>query len=153
MSTFRPACARRLILRSRSGRSTLRCTLWPSRCATGSRFIQGQSHRPVIWASEKSRRFYFAMRAGWFASNYTRNSDAMSQRLGPGWTVRKQSQATYIVGNKATYAAWVQSAKRQQPQHKATGWKTDAQAVDELTKAVISSGLPGKHLAISRGET
>lgn len=59
----------------------------------------------------------------------------MSQRLGPGWTVSRQSQATYIVGNKATYAAWVQSAKRQQPQHKATGWKTDEQAVEELQRS------------------
>ena len=59
----------------------------------------------------------------------------MSQRLGPGWAVRREGQATYIVGNKATYAAWVQSAARQSAQHAATGWKTDVQAVEELQRS------------------
>lgn len=96
----------------------------------------GPSHQPVIWASEKSRRFYFAMRRqGGLPPGYTRQSDPMSQRLGPGWAVRKVGQAVYIVGNKSTYASWVQSAASQQAQHKATGWKTDEQAVDELNKS------------------
>jgi hypothetical protein len=96
----------------------------------------GKSHSPVIWASEKSRRYYFAMRRqGGLPPNYTRNSDPMSQRLGPGWAVRKQGTAEYIVGNKSTYATWVQSAAQQSPQHKATGWKTDEQAVDELNRS------------------
>ena len=54
----------------------------------------GKSHSPVIWASEKSHRYYFAMRRqSGLPPNYTRNSDPMSQRLGPGWAVRKQGQA------------------------------------------------------------
>jgi hypothetical protein len=96
----------------------------------------GKSHSPVIWRHLGEKIEYFAMRrrAG-LPDKYTRNSDPMSQRLGPGWAVRKQSQATYIVGNKATYAAQVQSAAQQHPQHKATGWKTDEQAVDELNRS------------------
>ena len=59
----------------------------------------------------------------------------MSQRLGPSWTLRRTGQAMYVVGHARDVCGWVQSAAKQHPQHKATGWKTDVQAVDELQKS------------------
>jgi hypothetical protein len=49
-------------------------------------------HKPVIWPSEKARRYYFAMRreAG-LPMKYTRGSDPMSQRLQQSWTVARGS--------------------------------------------------------------
>lgn len=93
----------------------------------------GPSHSPVIWRSAAEKRDYFAMRrrAG-LPPKYTRQTDRMSQRLGPGWAVRRVGNLVYVVGNKATYASDVQSAERQHPQHAATGWITDRQAVAEL---------------------
>jgi hypothetical protein len=93
----------------------------------------GPSHRPVIWQSAGERVAYYAMRrkAG-LPLKYTRQSDPMSQRLGPGWTAKRTGALEYTVGNKATYAAKVQAEAYQHPQHKATGWKTDTQAIAEL---------------------
>ena len=93
----------------------------------------GPAHKPVIWDSDKQRRWWFASRrdAGldpW----YTRNSDRWSQRLGPSWAVRKRGSMDAIVGTKATYAARVQSDKRQTRQHKATGWITDKAAIAQV---------------------
>jgi hypothetical protein len=84
---------------------------------------------PIQWASEKQRRWYFAHRAGDLP--YVRNSDADSQRLGPSWAVEAQPFGV-IVGTRATYAPYVQSAENQQPMHEATGWKTDEKAAEEL---------------------
>lgn len=96
----------------------------------------GPSHQPVIWRHPGERIEYFAKRrrAG-LPAKYTRQSDPMSQRLGPSWTARRTGQALYIVGTRVTYAADVQSAAKQHPQHKATGWKTDVQAVAELQRS------------------
>jgi hypothetical protein len=38
------------------------------------------------------------------------------------------------VGTKATYGPWVQSHAQQTAQHKATGWKTDKEAVEEVER-------------------
>lgn len=93
----------------------------------------GPAHKPVLWASAKARRYYFAMRREkGLPLEYTRQSDAMSQRLGPSWATRRAGQAVYIVGTRVTYAKWVQQESNQQRQHQATGWKTDEQAVEDL---------------------
>jgi hypothetical protein len=93
----------------------------------------GPAHSPVIWASDKQRRFYFAMRnKGGLPMEYTRQSDAMSQRIGPSWAVERRAPHDATVGTRATYARWVQSAEQQTAQHKATGWITDDEAVKRL---------------------
>jgi len=95
----------------------------------------GPSRQPVEWASEKQRRWWFASRRGAnLPFKYTRNSDAWSQRLGPSWAVRPEGQTNAVVGTKATYGPWVQSAEKQTAQHKATGWKTDKEAVEEVER-------------------
>lgn len=91
---------------------------------------------PIQWASEKQRRFYFAMRREkGLDPNYTRNSDPMSQRLGPSWTVEAKGATGAVVGTRASYGPWVQSAEHQQPFHKNTGWVTDEQAADKVAKS------------------
>ena len=55
----------------------------------------------------------------------------MSQKLGQRWAVRSMTGGA-VVGNPATYAPQVQSAQYQTEMHEATGWITDAQAVEEL---------------------
>jgi hypothetical protein len=95
----------------------------------------GPSSQPVEWASEKQRRWWFASRRkANLPFKYTRNSDAWSQRLGPSWTVRPEGQTNAVVGTKATYGPWVQSHAQQTAQHKATGWKTDKEAVEEVER-------------------
>ena len=94
----------------------------------------GPSNSPVIWASPKQRAFYFAMRrkAG-LPAQYTRTSDAMSQKYEQGWAVRADGDTDAIVGNAAMgYAKYVGSVTYQTEQHRATGWKTDKTAVQEL---------------------
>jgi len=94
------------------------------------------AHRPVIWASAKARRYYFAMRrkAG-LSMRYTRQSDPMSQRVQRGWTVLHHDRTDAIVRNKGVrYAKYVQSAKDLTAQHRATGWMTDVQAVNNVKR-------------------
>lgn len=101
----------------------------------------GRSHSPVIWASERSRRWYFAnRREQGLPMGYTRNSDRWSQRLGPAWAVAKRGSMDAIVGTKATYAGLVQSDEKQTAQHKATGWITDKLAIAQ----VLRSGVIGR---------
>jgi hypothetical protein len=87
---------------------------------------------PVIWPSEKARRYYFAMRreAG-LPMKYTRGSDPMSQRLQQSWTVRR-GNAEATLGSRATYAPYVASSEYQTEQHAATGFTTDEQAADKV---------------------
>jgi hypothetical protein len=93
-------------------------------------------HSPVIWKSDKQRRFYFWMRRKQgLPKGYTRLFDKMSQKLGPSWTVEPYEETNARVGNRATYAKFVQGAVAQQPQHAATGWITDKQAVEAFRKS------------------
>ena len=89
-------------------------------------------HTPVIWASEKQRRWYFAMRreAG-LPLKYTRRSDPMSQRMHLSWGIRKKPTSATL-GSRATYAPYVQSSQFQTEQHAASNWTTDAQAADKI---------------------
>jgi hypothetical protein len=97
----------------------------------------GPAHKPVIWASAKQRRFYFAMRRErGLPPRYSRQSDPMSQRLLVGWSVKRHGTTGAIVGTRGIkYARYVQSAQYQTAQHRATGWVTDRQAVDKLKKS------------------
>jgi len=97
-------------------------------------------HTPVIWPSEKARRYYFAMRreAG-LPLEYKRGSDPMSQRLQQSWTVARR-QAAATLGNRATYAPYVVSSEYQTAQHAATGFTTDEQAAEK----VIDDGTMGR---------
>ena len=92
----------------------------------------GPAHKPVIWPSEKARRYYFAMRreAG-LPMKYKRGNDPMSQRVQQSWTVHSRQESATL-GNRATYAPYVASDQYQTEQHKATGFKTDAQAVEKV---------------------
>jgi len=89
------------------------------------------SHRPVIWASEKQRRWYFWWRTshGW-PLPYTRNTDesGMSERIKASWKTVQRGQDA-VVGTPASYARWVQNGGVQQPMHRVTGWITDQQAI------------------------
>jgi len=89
-------------------------------------------HEPVIWPSEKARRYYFAMRREkGLPLQYTRGSDPMSQRLSASWAVR-HGNGEAILGNRATYAPYVASEEYQTEQHAATGFITDAQAAEKV---------------------
>lgn len=86
--------------------------------------------RPIDWASEKQRRYYFASRRDYgLQPGYTRLSDFMSQRLKESWTTDPLGIHDAVVTSRATYAYWVQSVEGQQPFHKNTGWITDEEAV------------------------
>ena len=100
----------------------------------------GPAHSPVIWPSEKARRYYFAMRreAG-LSMKYKRGNDPMSQRVQQSWVVHSGNEDA-VLGNRATYAPYVASEQYQTEQNAATGFITDAQAAEK----VISSGVMDK---------
>jgi len=95
----------------------------------------GPSHSPVLWKSQKQKAAYFASRKG-LPLKYSRQSDPMSQRLGPSWFSAKHGSIGAKAATRVSYAPWVQSKERQSPQHAATGWRTDEQAI----KRVVESG-------------
>jgi hypothetical protein len=89
-------------------------------------------HSPVIWASEKARRFYFwQRRSKGYPLEYTRRSDPMSQRMHLSWGIRKKPTSATL-GSKATYAPYVQSSQYQTAQHEASNWTTDEQAAQKI---------------------
>ena len=98
----------------------------------------GPVKKPIAWASNKQRRWFFAqMRAGNIEVPWRRQSSKGSQRLESKWVTEKLGATDAVVGTLVTYAPWVQSAEKQQPMHKATGWATDEKAVSE----VVASGV------------
>ncbi len=116
------------------------------------------SHQPVIWQSERQRRWWHASRAeAGLDIKYTRESDPWSKRLHTSWTTREQGDSGSVVSTFVDYAPYVQADAaqggiRQQPQHFATGWVTDKQAVDTvkasgdvpiIVKAEIEDALKG----------
>lgn len=103
----------------------------------------GPPSHPLKWASRKSRAYYFAMRRKkGYPDEYTRTSDPMSQKMSQAWVVR-ETQDGAILGNPAAYADLVQSEERQTEMHKATGWRTDVEAV----RVVEESGIIGQYIA------
>ncbi len=98
----------------------------------------GPAHHPVEWVNEKQRRAYFASRKG-FPAQYTRQSDPMSERLMESWVVEPKGATGASLTNSATYADYVIGA-RQQPQHKATGWKV----LYDVAEKFFSSGKAQK---------
>jgi hypothetical protein len=106
----------------------------------------GRPNYPLRWASKKQRAWYFAMRAAQsLPIKYTRISDPQSQKLEQSWSVVRRGLDGAIVGNRALYAPWVQSKERQTEMHADTGWKTDAQAVEEIER----QGVIGKAIVAS----
>lgn len=89
---------------------------------------------PIKWTSRK--QFFYV----WFIllkqEPYKRIVHPMSQALGKSWAVEVNGLSGFV-GTRVTYAPFVQSAKNQQPMHKATGWKTDEQAVKEMSASTI----------------
>ena len=59
----------------------------------------------------------------------------MSQQISNSWTIAHQGPTDAIVGNKATYGPFVQSAEFQSPQHRATGWITDEKGIANVERS------------------
>lgn len=97
----------------------------------------GPVHKPIHWASFRQRTAYIAQRRAAGLGPYVRNSDPFSQRLGPSWATANRGQDA-VVGTRVTYAPWVQSEAQQQPMHKATGWVTDKQAIDQAKQERVA---------------
>lgn len=107
----------------------------------------GPVSRPIKWASAKQRAWYFWARGGKkvngvatgpvLSPEYVRMSDEWSQDIRHSWTGKPHGETGYIVGTRATYAPYVQSSEHQTEQHKATGWKTDEQAVKEVERSGV----------------
>ena len=96
----------------------------------------GSSHSPVLWASERQRRYYFAMRrAAGLSPKYDRGSDPMSKQLLNAWKVSHHGATDALVDNQTNYGPWVQNDIYQTAQHKATGWITDEQAVKKVERS------------------
>ncbi len=87
----------------------------------------GPVHKPIIWASQKQRR-YVMMLVRKFGP-WVRETHSLSQRMQGGWTVKDLDDYHVKVGTHATYGPWVQNAEMQTAQHRATGWMTDDRAI------------------------
>jgi len=90
---------------------------------------------PLRWASKRQRAAYFATRRG--LGPYVRVSDPHSQQLGKSWATARHGSISAVVGTRATYAPYVQSAQQQQPFHADTGWVTDEQAVKRVSESGV----------------
>jgi len=89
---------------------------------------------PIRWVHEAQRRAYFAkMRLFGERPPYRRGISRGSQRLGKSYVVVPTSRGV-VVRSRASYSGYVQSAQRQQPFHKRTGWITDKRAVELVVK-------------------
>ena len=98
-----------------------------------------ESQPPIPWASPEQRRQYIAMRKSQGLSlKYRRNSDRMSERLGPSWTTRVASDGlSATIGTKATYARLVQDRDVQTEMHKRTGWVTAQDVVESESDRIV----------------
>ena len=94
---------------------------------------------PLPWASDEQRRQYIAMRKSQgLPLKYRRNSDRMSERLGPSWTTRVASGGlSATIGTKASYARLVQDRDVQQEMHKRTGWVTAQDVVESESDKIV----------------
>jgi len=105
------------------------------------------SHSPVKWASEKQRRWYFAARRkDNLPLRYARRSDPWSQRLHAQWGISRGAEDATL-GNRATYAAYVQSSQYQTAQHEATGWQTDEQVAQKALSDGTVKRIVDAHIA------
>jgi hypothetical protein len=120
----------------------------------------GPSHQPVIWASDLQRRGYFAWRrSGGWPLHYQRGNDpsGASKKVASSYHTETLGDTGAMVYTNVDYAPYVQADAarggiRQQPQHFATGWVTDKQAVDTvkasgkietIVKAEIADAIKG----------
>lgn len=105
----------------------------------------GPVKKPINWASDKQRRAYFAKRRlsgpfqkghskDMFMGPWVRESDPQSERLIASWTVRHEGDDV-VVGNHTSYGPWVQGWFDQQLMHKQTGWVTDDEAVNIVSRS------------------
>jgi len=97
----------------------------------------GPPHSPVLWKNDDQRKAYFASRYNKatktrLPDQYTRYYDPTSQDLQHSWEAKPWGDRSAIVGTKVSYAPNVQGEAKQQPQHYATGWKTEYDAVENL---------------------
>ncbi len=93
----------------------------------------GPANSPVIWASEKQKRWYFWHRAQMgYDPKYVRTTDPESEDLLHSWETKPWGDASAIVGTNVPYAPYVVSAADQTKQHKATGWRTEKDVIDDL---------------------
>lgn len=101
----------------------------------------GPTFLPFEFATDKSRRYYFAKRRRAGLGPYVRNSDPYSQRLGPSWATESRGRMNAAVGTRVTYAPWVQDVRRQIPGHRLTGWITDAEAIENVEDSGVIDEL------------
>jgi hypothetical protein len=98
---------------------------------------QANRNYPLKWASKKQRAWYhWARRKDSLPPKYTRGSDPWSQDMMHMWAVAKRGNSV-VVGNSATYGAWVQSDEYQTEMHKETGWPTDKSVDEELKRSGV----------------
>ena len=118
----------------------------------------GPAHQPVIWASERQRRWWHAARAeAGLPLEYARGSDPWSKDVEHSWTTVEAGSTDAEVRTFVDYAPYIHAdaargGLRQQPQHFATGWMLDTQAVanvkasgkiEVIVKAEIADALKG----------
>ena len=105
----------------------------------------GPVKHPINWASDKQRRAFFAKRRlegpfqkggskAMFMGPWVRESDPQSERLLASWTVEHEGDHV-VVGNRTSYGPWVQGWFDQQLMHKQTGWVTDEEAVNTVSRS------------------
>lgn len=95
----------------------------------------GPARRPIAWLHPRQRRAYLArVRDAGERLPYRRSISRLSERLGKSYVVVPRGQRRVTVESKASYSAFVQSARAQQPFHRATGWVTDVQAIARVQR-------------------
>jgi hypothetical protein len=94
--------------------------------------IQGPQYLPVRFTTGAGRAVSFVAKA---REPYVRTGS-----LGRSWTHRVTKSANGLVGtvgNRRNYAPYVQSERFQAKLHRATGWRTDQQAIERNRAAIV----------------
>lgn len=99
---------------------------------------QGQSHHAQPFKSEKSRRYFFwALKQGKIEVPYRRGMSPNSEKMSHGWSIITSNNGlTATIRNGASYGSLVMGDGKQAQYHRITGWKTDAQIVEENSAEV-----------------
>lgn len=66
-----------------------------------------------------------------------------SQQLGRRWAIKSQGRMGAVLGNIASYAAFVHSKKKQAGFHADRGWVTDVEAIDRVRKRGLIQRIVG----------
>lgn len=98
-------------------------------------------------AGPRSRWYERGYGPRWMRVDGSIGGSKTSETLGRRWGFRQSGTTGTILGNIASYAGWVHSAKDQAEAHKRHGWMTDKKAIDQVVRSGVIDRMVNTILA------